>query len=68
MAKSTFGEPRSSGGGAGGGARDALASLPASHRREYVGHITEAKKRETRARRVQRTLEMLRGKGAGRST
>lgn len=30
-----------------------------SHRREYVRHITEAKKPETRAKRVERTIEML---------
>ena len=85
MAETTFGDPRSSGGGAAGDqveippeladalakdrvAREAFASLPPSHRREHVGYITEAKKPETRARRVERTLEMLRGKGAGRST
>jgi hypothetical protein len=34
-------------------------SLPYSHKREYVGFITEAKKEETRARRVAQTIEML---------
>ena len=83
MTKATSGKPRSSGGGGDQTdvptelsdalaedrvARDAFASLPASHRREYVGYITEAKKPETRARRVRRTLEMLRSKSAGHST
>ena len=40
-------------------ARDAFAVLRPSHRREYVKHILEAKKEETRARRVQKTLEAL---------
>ncbi|MEW6241477.1 MAG: YdeI/OmpD-associated family protein [Chloroflexota bacterium] len=34
-------------------------SLAYSHRREYVGFITEAKKEETRLRRVAQTIEML---------
>ena len=34
-------------------------SLSYSHQREYVGYITEAKKEETRARRVVQTIEML---------
>jgi hypothetical protein len=38
---------------------DALAP---SHRREYVGYIKEAKKDETRARRVQRTIDELAGR------
>lgn len=33
--------------------------LSFSHRREYVGYILEAKKEETRARRVERTIEAL---------
>jgi len=33
--------------------------LSFSHRREYVGHIAEAKREETRARRVERTIEAL---------
>jgi uncharacterized protein DUF1905/bacteriocin resistance YdeI/OmpD-like protein len=33
--------------------------LSFSHRREYVGHIVEAKREETRARRVERTIEAL---------
>jgi Bacteriocin-protection, YdeI or OmpD-Associated/Domain of unknown function (DUF1905) len=38
---------------------DALAP---SHRREYVGYIKEAKKDETRARRVKRTIDELAGR------
>lgn len=34
-------------------------SLAYSHKREYVGYITEAKKEETHARRVAQTIEML---------
>jgi hypothetical protein len=34
-------------------------SLSYSHQREYVGFITEAKKEETRARRVAQTIELL---------
>jgi hypothetical protein len=34
-------------------------SLAFSHKREYVGYITEAKKEETRLRRVAQTIEML---------
>lgn len=34
-------------------------SLAYSHKREYVGYITEAKKEETRLRRVAQTIEML---------
>ncbi|MEW6031061.1 MAG: YdeI/OmpD-associated family protein [Chloroflexota bacterium] len=36
-----------------------FTSLAYSHRREYVGFITEAKKEETRLRRVAQTIEML---------
>lgn len=34
-------------------------SLAYSHRKEYVGFVTEAKKPETRAKRIARTIEML---------
>ena len=37
-------------------------ALAPSHRREYVGYIKEAKKDETRARRVQRTIDELAGR------
>ena len=36
--------------------------LAPSHRREYVGYIKEAKKDETRARRVKRTIDELAGR------
>lgn len=36
--------------------------LSFTHRREYCKWISEAKKEETRARRVEKALEMLRGK------
>jgi hypothetical protein len=47
--------------------RDALAAatwekLAPSHRREYVGYIKEAKKEETRERRVKRTIDELAGR------
>lgn len=40
-------------------ARRRFDSLSYSHRREYVASITEAKRPETRARRIARTIEML---------
>jgi hypothetical protein len=40
-------------------AREYFESLAYSHQREYVGYITEAKKEETRLRRVEKTIEML---------
>ena len=40
-------------------ARSFFEGLAYSHQREYVGYITEAKKEETRARRILRTIEML---------
>jgi hypothetical protein len=40
-------------------ARDYFNKLPYSHQKEYVNHVTEAKKPETRARRVEKTVEML---------
>jgi hypothetical protein len=36
--------------------------LAPSHRREFVGYIKEAKKEETRARRVKRTIDELAGR------
>ena len=38
----------------------AFEKLPPSHRREYVDWIAEAKREETRARRVEQALAMLR--------
>ncbi len=40
-------------------ARSVWDGLSFSHRREYVGYIVEAKKEETRARRVERTIQAL---------
>jgi hypothetical protein len=37
----------------------AFKKLAPSHRREYVGFVTEAKKSETRARRIQKTIAAL---------
>ena len=42
-------------------ARERFERLPPSHRREHVLAIEEAKKPETRARRIAKALEMLRG-------
>lgn len=41
------------------GASDAWEALPSSHRREYLDWIDEAKRRETRERRIAKTIEML---------
>ncbi len=46
-------------------AADYFNSLPYSHQKEYVGYITEAKKEETRARRVAQTIEMLKKQKKG---
>jgi antitoxin component of MazEF toxin-antitoxin module len=40
-------------------ARAVFEGLSYSHRREYVGSITEAKRPETRARRVERTIQAM---------
>ena len=42
-------------------ARERFDSLPYSHRKEHVKAIEEAKKQETRQRRIDKALEMLRG-------
>jgi uncharacterized protein YdeI (YjbR/CyaY-like superfamily) len=47
-------------------ARERFEQLPPSHRREYVDWITEAKKVETRQRRIAKTLEKLREEGMRR--
>lgn len=44
-------------------AAEYFKSLAYSHQREYVGYITEAKKEETRLRRVKQTIEMLKKGG-----
>jgi uncharacterized protein YdeI (YjbR/CyaY-like superfamily) len=43
----------------------AFAALPPSHRREYIDWILEAKRPETRGRRVEQTMKMVRGKAGG---
>jgi hypothetical protein len=40
-------------------ARRVFDELPYSHRKEYARHVEEAKRPETRARRVERTIETL---------
>jgi hypothetical protein len=45
-------------------ARAYLESLSYSHRRQYVRHVIEAKRLETRARRIERTVETLAEKAA----
>jgi uncharacterized protein YdeI (YjbR/CyaY-like superfamily) len=40
-------------------AQAAFAKLPPSHRREHVEAVEEAKKPETRARRIAKAVEML---------
>ncbi|HEU0129469.1 MAG TPA: YdeI/OmpD-associated family protein [Mycobacteriales bacterium] len=44
-------------------ARAAFDRLAPSHRREHADAVAGAKRPETRARRVEKTLEMLRAKG-----
>jgi uncharacterized protein YdeI (YjbR/CyaY-like superfamily) len=39
---------------------DAFTALAPSHRKEYVRWVTEAKKPETRANRLAKTVEMVR--------
>jgi bifunctional DNA-binding transcriptional regulator/antitoxin component of YhaV-PrlF toxin-antitoxin module len=46
-------------------AKDVFHKLNFTHRKEYVRWITEAKKEETRARRVEKTLKMLKTKPRG---
>lgn len=40
-------------------AKDKFDKMPPSHQREYVGYITEAKKHETRIKRVEKTVDTL---------
>ena len=42
-----------------GEAKTAFDLLSFSHKKEYVKWITEAKKEETRARRIEKAIEML---------
>jgi uncharacterized protein YdeI (YjbR/CyaY-like superfamily) len=46
-------------------AKEFFDALSFTHRKEYAGWITGAKKDETRAKRVVKTLEMLRAKQRG---
>jgi antitoxin component of MazEF toxin-antitoxin module len=46
-------------------ARAAFEGLSFSHRREYVRSVTEAKRPETRARRIQHTIEQLVERASG---
>jgi len=47
-----------------GKAKEAFEAFPPSHRREYIEYVAEAKRPETRARRVAQTVEQLKmGKG-----
>jgi antitoxin component of MazEF toxin-antitoxin module len=48
-----------------GAARAAFEGLSFSHKREYVRSITEAKRPETRARRIDLTIEQLVERAAG---
>jgi len=43
-------------------ARAIFEKLSASHQQEYIKWIEEAKKTETRAKRMQKTIEMLKQK------
>jgi hypothetical protein len=45
--------------------REAWSKLSPAHKREHVKHVTEAKKAETRARRIAATLAALKAAGAG---
>ena len=44
-------------------ARDRFAGLSYTHRKEYVQWVSEAKKEETRRRRIDRALELLAERG-----
>jgi len=40
-------------------AKARFLAMPPSHRREYTGFISEAKREETRRRRAEKAIEML---------
>jgi uncharacterized protein YdeI (YjbR/CyaY-like superfamily) len=42
------------------GLRDVFLGMPPSHRREYLRYIAEAKRQDTRARRIEHSLVKLR--------
>ncbi len=46
-------------------AKAAFDRLPPSHRREYLEYIDEAKRPETRARRIEKTVARLAGEQGG---
>ena len=46
-------------------ARTAFDAMPVSHRREWVRWVEEAKRPDTRARRLARTVESLRAGNTG---
>lgn len=41
------------------GVWEVFDKMPYSHKREYVGYVTEAKKEETRCRRIEKTVAFL---------
>ena len=47
-------------------AKTVFEKLPPSHQKEYVGWIEEAKKTETRTRRIARAIAMLKEEKGGR--
>jgi len=49
------------------GLAEFFSAYPPSHRREYLKWISEAKKPETRERRIQKTMKMLSAKRAAKS-
>jgi uncharacterized protein YdeI (YjbR/CyaY-like superfamily) len=49
------------------GLAEFFSSYPPSHRREYLKWIAEAKKPETRTKRIQKALKMLSAKRAAES-
>ncbi len=46
------------------GALEAFRDQPPSHQRQHLRHIDEAKRPETRARRIAKTCDRLRGAGS----
>jgi uncharacterized protein YdeI (YjbR/CyaY-like superfamily) len=46
-------------------AKAAFDRLPPSHRREYLEYVNEAKRPETRARRIEKTVTHLAGEQGG---
>ena len=47
-------------------AMQAFVALPPSHQREYLKWIAEAKKPETRRRRVEKAVQMVLGLSSGK--